>query len=223
MTAPQSRSSTPLASKLYLIGGGIGKHEAPFDGMRWGVNATCLGIPVHMSFHMHDLENSDQYRVTGTQGKKRIDFSPFLSYVKFMEHPVLSIKEYPSFPSITKYPYETICEYFHTNYFSNSLCYMLAYALWKGYGDISLYGFNFILSDEYKDELPGVHFWLGVATSMGLIPGKTLKVFGNMSSLFHCVDGNTRAYRASYTINEPLWYVPKELPVRIMPYRGGAA
>lgn len=221
MTAKLSRSSKPLTSKLYLIGGGIGKHEAPHDGMRWGVNATCLGTPVHMSFHMHDLENEDIYRITGTKGKKKAEFSPFLSYVKFMNHPVLSIKEYPAFPSIKRYPYDEICDHFQTNYFSNSLCYMLAYALWEGYEDISLYGFNFILSDEYRDELPCVHFWLGIACGMGLIPGKNLKVFGNMSSLFHCVDGNTRAYRASYTVNEPLRYVPQELPMRITPYLGG--
>jgi hypothetical protein len=209
-----------LPSKLYLIGGGDGKKDAPFDGERWGVNATCLGVPVNLSFHIHDLEHPELYRITGTTDKQA-DFEPFLSYVKMTNHPVLSMKEYPDFPSIKAYPYEEVCDFFNTNFFSNSICYMLAYALFRGYKDITLYGFNFALANEYKDELPGMHYWLGVANAMGLIPGKNFRILGNHSSIFHCVDGNSKKYRVSYSYGEPLRYVPEELPISITPHYGG--
>ena len=185
---------------------------APFDGERWGVNATIIGLPVHLSFHLHDLEKQENYRITGTNGEKTADFEPFLSYVKFTNHPVLSIKEYPDFPSIKRYPYEEICDYFHTNYFSNSICYMIAYALWKGYPNIECYGFNFLMSAEYAHELSATHFWLGIAHErLGL--GKGFKLIGNFSQLLKCKDGNSGMMNVSYSFHEPLRYRPEKIPI----------
>lgn len=214
-----AKPENSLPSKLYFVGGGAGKNEAPSDGERWGVNATCLGAPVHLSFHIHDLEHPEFYRITGTDDKYA-DFDPFLSYVKMTNHSVLSMKEYPDFPSIKAYPYEEVCDFFHTNFFANSFCYMLAYAIFKGYQDISLYGFNFALANEYKGEFPGTHFWLGVAAAYGLIPGENFHVYGNNSSMYYCIDGNSRKFRTSYSYGEPLRYVPDELPVQTYPYWG---
>lgn len=208
-----------LPSKLYILGGGYGKKFAPYDGERWGVNATCLGLPVHKSFHIHDLEHPELYRITGTEDKKA-DFDPFLSYVKFTNHPVFSMKEYPAFPSIKAYPYEEVCDFFHTNFFSNSFCYMMAYALYEGYQDISLYGFNFALAKEYRDEFPGFHYWLGRAEERGIIAGENFHIYGVRSAMYHCIDGNSGLYRTSYSYGEPLRYVPEELPLTIKPYWG---
>lgn len=198
-------------NKLILLGGGLGKQFAPYDGERWGVNGTCIGLPVHKSFHLHDLEHQEKYFVTGTDKTENIDFSPFLSYVKFTGHPVLSVKEYPDFPSIKRYPYEAICEYFDTNYFSNSFCYMIAYALWEGYTNIECYGFNFLMAGEYIEELPGVHFWLAIAHSRGLRMGKEFKIYGNMSKLFSLPE------RKNYSFEENLTHLPIPIPISIKP------
>lgn len=204
-----------LPNKLILLAGGFGNKLAPYDGERWGVNATCIGLPVHMSFHIHDLEHPERYRITGTK-ETNADFNPFLSYVKFMNHPVLSLKEYPDFPSIKRYPYEEICDYFHTNYFSNSICYMLAYAMWKGYPYIECYGFNFLMGHEYDKELPAVHFWLGIAQErLGL--GKGIRFIGNLSKLLRTKDNNANLYNVSYSFHEPLWYQPEQIPLYTRP------
>jgi hypothetical protein len=216
MTDKPTNISLP---KLMLLGGGHGKWAAPYDGERWGVNATCLGLPVHMSFHLHDLEHEEKYTITGTGGKKQAEFAPFLSYIKFTNHPVLSIREYPDFPSIKRYPYEEICDYFHTNFFSNSSCYMIAYALWKGYQQIECYGYNFLMSGEYDYELPGLHFWLGIAHDrLGL--GKGFRIIGDASRVLCNKDGNSGLRNVSYSFHEPLNYRPEPVPISIKPYYG---
>lgn len=210
-----------LPNKVHLIAGGVGKNQAPFDGERWGVNATCIGVPVHLSFHIHDLEHPELYRVTGTD--EHPNFEPFLSYCKFMNHPAFSMREYPDFPSIQRFPYEELCDHFHTNYFSNSICYMMAYAMYKGYQDISMWGVNFALAHEYQDELPAVHYWLGRLAEHGYIAGENFHIYGMKSSMFHCIDGNSRLFRTSYSYGEPLWYVPEEVAIKTVPHYGGAA
>jgi len=72
------------------------------------------------------------------------------------------------FQVITKktYPYKAIIEKFG-DYFTDSVCYILAYALYKGYKKIKLYGVEMNLK-RHQEERPGVEFWLGVAKGMGI-------------------------------------------------------
>ena len=213
-------SMKSLPSKLHLIAGGAGRNLAPYDGERWGVNATCIGVPVHVSFHLHDLEHPEWYRMTGTD--KPAFFEPFLSYCKMLNHPAFSLREYPDFPSIKKFPYEELCDHYHTNFFSNSICYMLAYAAYLGYPEINMWGVNFALSKEYQDELPGVHYWLGRLEQMGYVAGENLRIFGYGSSMYHCLDGNSKKFRVSYSYGEPISYVPEDVLVNTKPYYGVA-
>jgi hypothetical protein len=195
-----------MPKRVYIIGGSNGKEICPADAERWGVNATCIGMQVDLSFHLHDLMHVEKYSMTGTRGSKPADFAPFLGYVKFKNHPTYSIKEYEGFPSIMRYPYEEICDYFQTNYFSNSFCYMIAFALWKGYDEIHTYGVNFILADEYADERPGVEFWIAMAHSRGVRLGKEFRMIGEYSRLLRHPRG------VNYSFEDKPWYTPEPVP-----------
>lgn len=195
-----------MSKRIYIIGGANGKELAPYDAERWGVNATCIGIECDMSFHMHDLNHQERYFMTGTNKQKGADFAPFLAYVKFKNHPVLSIHEYPDLPSIKAYPYKEVCDFFGTNYFSDSVCYMIAYALYKGYEEIHTYGVNLILANEYTEERPGLEFWLGMAHARGVRMGKEFKIIGDLNTLFQLPG------RVNYAYEEKLWYEPEKPP-----------
>ena len=70
-----------------------------------------------------------------------------------------------------RFPYDRIVERFgiqDSEYFSNTICYMVAYALYKGYKKIRLYGVDLATSTEYILEKGGVEFWLGIAIGMGV-------------------------------------------------------
>ena len=66
------------------------------------------------------------------------------------------------------YPYKRISKKYNTNYFSNCICYMLAYALDKGYERILIYGVDMIYGSEYTEEKGGVEYWIGRAQGMGV-------------------------------------------------------
>lgn len=85
-----------------------------------------------------------------------------------------------------RYPLKRICEKFDTEYFSNAICYMLAYALDKAtignkrdgtlrlrnpfkyrlYG-VDMLEYNAQGGGEYQLEKGGVEFWLGYAWGLG--------------------------------------------------------
>jgi len=76
----------------------------------------------------------------------------------------------------TMYPFEKIRKKFGTDYFSDTICYMIAYALYLDYNEIRMYGAD--LSEEYREEKGGVEYWVGYARGRGvrvwIAPGSTL-------------------------------------------------
>jgi hypothetical protein len=80
------------------------------------------------------------------------------------------------------FPMKRIIKKFGTDYFSNTVCYMIAYALDKStrevnghlelkegaYTKLRLYGVDMQQKDEYQWEKPGIEFWLGIAKGLGI-------------------------------------------------------
>lgn len=53
-------------------------------------------------------------------------------------------------------------------YFTNSVCYMIAMAIFEGYERIELYGVNQAGMFEYMEQRRGVEFWIGYALGRGI-------------------------------------------------------
>lgn len=68
----------------------------------------------------------------------------------------------------TMYPFKQICKKFHTSYFSDTLAYMIAYALYLEYKEIKLYGADMMPAEDYIWERPGLEYWVGRAEGMGV-------------------------------------------------------
>lgn len=66
------------------------------------------------------------------------------------------------------YPLKRIMKKFKTDFFSNTISYMVALALDMGYKKIRLYGCDMMTREEYAWEKGGIEFWLGVAKGMGV-------------------------------------------------------
>ncbi len=93
--------------------------------------------------------------------------------------PIFLPKIYPNIPTSMKYPLKKIVNKFGITYFSNTVCYMIAYAIYIGVKQIDLYGVNMKPSEEYRHQKGGVEFWLGFAMGKGLkieVHGKESKV-----------------------------------------------
>jgi hypothetical protein len=91
---------------------------------------------------------------------------------------------------LTNYPIKEVVDYFGTDYFTNTVDYALALAIFKGFTEIDLYGVNMAWESEYSYEKPGVEFWIGQAM------GRRIKVnvFGKESTILKTKDGLMYGY-----------------------------
>jgi len=96
-----------------------------------------------------------------------------------MRVPFVGPYKYEEIPLSEAFPLEECMKEFGLAYFTNTICYMIVYALLKGAKEIELFGVNQAGSHEYTEERGGVEFWLGVAIGKGVkvtINGKDSQV-----------------------------------------------
>ncbi len=148
-------------SKFITILGYSGTaNECPFDTETWGINiagkyykpkATSLGVN---AFVQPKIDYCMAFDVLPPE------------YVREMKKiaPVISFQPYGDYP----YPIEEIIRTFKTRYFVNSLCYMIAYAIFQGVRHLSLYGCDTLLGGEWQRESKGIEYWLGRAEERGM-------------------------------------------------------
>lgn len=92
--------------------------------------------------------------------------------------PIIMQHWHPEVPDSVAYPLKEVCDKFLGNlrrgedrvkYFTSSLEYMVAYALWTEEVErIEIYGFEMADSIEYLRQKAGTEFWLGIALGRGL-------------------------------------------------------
>jgi hypothetical protein len=66
------------------------------------------------------------------------------------------------------YPLQEIIEKYNSRYFTNSISYMIAYAIYKGYQKIDMYGVDMNCVSEYSFERPSVSYWMGFARGLSI-------------------------------------------------------
>lgn len=69
---------------------------------------------------------------------------------------------------LNNYPLDEIRKKFNCNYFTNTISYMLAYALYKGFDEIEIYGVDMNDKDEYINQRSSVMYWIGFARGKGV-------------------------------------------------------
>jgi len=154
-----------------LIGKGPGFEKAPLKGhgvVTWGVNDACGHRECDVVFWMDRCWEKD------TQQDRVIRVS--VNHTKTLMY---STQAWDDIPTSKPYPKEEMFRYYGVDFFNDSCCYMLALAVYEGFDEISLWGFNYAWGDMYQEERPGVEFWLGVALARGI----TVNIEGHHSDL----------------------------------------
>lgn len=85
-----------------------------------------------------------------------------------MKVPLIGPYKYQEIPLSEAFPIRKCVEEFGLPYFTNTICYMIAYALLIDAKEIELYGVNQAGSHEYMEEKGGVEYWIGIATGRGV-------------------------------------------------------
>jgi hypothetical protein len=134
-----------------IVGKGRGFENAPYEGNVWGITQVNLFIPVSMVIDMNDYSLWGLKEAEDAKASKRIAEANGIPYI-----------------DRSNYPLENVINYFGVDYFSNTVDYALALAIFQKYEYIDLYGINMELDTEYAYQKAGVEFWIGQAMGRGI-------------------------------------------------------
>ncbi len=158
-------------NKVIMIGYAYSKNEVNWqieDTEYWILNDMYDIVPkFDRLFDIHDDENLKN-RIA-----RRSDLNHF-EELKKIKKPIYLQREWNEIPYSKKYPLDIIKKEFHIPamgdkiFMTCSVCFMLALAILQGFKEISLYGIDQAIDDEYAVELPGVLYWLGIAFGKGI-------------------------------------------------------
>ncbi len=105
-----------------------------------------------------------------------------VSRINKMRIPLISPYKYAEIPLSEAFPIKECMKEFGLPYFSNTISYMIAFALLNKAEQIDLYGVNQASSSEYFYEKASVEYWLGIAVGRGVkvtINGAKSELLGN--------------------------------------------
>jgi len=112
---------------------------------------------------MMDFLDEKPQVVSGTQ-----NLGDTIMRINNMKVPLIAPYKYEEIPLSEQFPLKECVERFGMPYFTNTICYMIAYVLLEGAKEIELFGVNQAGSHEYTEERSGVEYWLGIAVGMGI-------------------------------------------------------
>lgn len=92
----------------------------------------------------------------------------YIDKLKASTIPILMCKHYDDIPMSVEYPLDDIIKTLQTDYFTNSISYMVAYALYEGVDELAVYGVDMAQDEEYAKERPSVEYFIGYARAKGI-------------------------------------------------------
>jgi hypothetical protein len=159
--------------KVVIVGKGHGCADAPLEGETWGI-CQCLRRRIFtMIIDMNDYSLWGRTEATADKISRAAAKKNGVPYC-----------------DLTNYPLKEVVEYFGVDYFTNTVDYAIALAIYRGFTEIDLYGVNMAFGSEYEFEKPGVEFWIGQAMGRGI----KVTVFGSESTILKTRDGLLYGY-----------------------------
>jgi hypothetical protein len=141
---------------LVILGAGKTVMDYPVDDPAevWGVNWAYKKVPRRLD----KIFFFDKPEIFGIDTLKGLEYSG-VKLVHKREIEGLNIEIFPI---------DKIVKDLNTDYFANTVCYMIAYAIWKGYKRIRTFGVDMSLGKELCDERPCMEYWVGYARAKGI-------------------------------------------------------
>lgn len=131
----------------------------------WTVNTYGDVILHDMLWHMDDVR-TQEIRAAGGN----IKIGKMLEWIKTHEKKVMTSRAYPEYPSLVAYPLEDVVNALGIPYFNNTTSYAIAYAIYSGVKQLTLYGFDFTYPNAHHAEKGRAccEYWAGQAMARGV-------------------------------------------------------
>lgn len=122
----------------------------------WGINAIGGVIQCDRIFMMDRVDTLWEHNR--------------FSWIKEHQVPIYTSQVVDCGANLIEYPLAEIVNKFKSTYFSNTVPYAIAYALYIGVEEINLFGLDYNYADKSYVETGrgGTEFWLGIAYSLGV-------------------------------------------------------
>jgi len=152
--------------KVAIVGFADTRKYAPFDNPEfeiWGMNELYIehDIPrVDVLFELHDFEHIKKSRRNAGEGH--------FKWLQEAKIPVILQEEHEDMPMSIAFPKNVIISKFPRAYFTNTVSWMMAYAIMLEYKTIHLYGINMAVDGEYSYERPSCEYFCGIAEGLGI-------------------------------------------------------
>lgn len=156
--------------KVTIIGKSKGWEDAPKDGEAWGLTQLNLRRDVSRVIDMNDYSLWGPIEAQEAAASRKRAREKGIPYI-----------------DLESYPIEKVRGRFGTSYFTSTLDYALALALYEDFQRIDLYGCA--LLTEYAWQKPGADFWCGYAFGLG----RRIEVHG-ISSIMTTRDNKMYGY-----------------------------
>lgn len=163
---PDSLPGIERPRKICIVGYAPSKDQAPFADNTWeiwGLNDLYEYIPRWTRwFELHNKTDLDAYM---TRGGKFRHISGLQSVAA--KCPLYMQEAFPDIPGAIRYPREVITGLYGT-YFTNSVSYMIAMAIFEGCDELAVYGVDMAQEGEYQAQRPSCEYFLGIAVGRGI-------------------------------------------------------
>jgi len=167
--------------KVAILGTAPGWEDAPFNDPAWeiwGISRLYHHIPRwDVWFELHPLEEVCETWAEGDKVQEANQRQVYQEWLKSQEKPIYVNEERPDLvPAGIRFPREEIQRWagkFNPNaeieeYFSNSISWLLAFALMQDDVDeVGVYGVDMALQEEYMEQRPSCEYFIGLGRGMG--------------------------------------------------------
>ena len=158
----------------------------------WGVNTAYRAVNCDKIWIMDDLRNGVEH-----------NYPDWANELKISKVPIMTCREYEEYPASVAFPLDKIREQFHSDFFSVTPAYMIAYAMLIKVETLFCFGLDFHYPNAQIVEtgLGCTSYWLGRAEEQGIkykIPNSSTLMDANLVVEDKNPDGSVGAKRLLY-------------------------
>jgi len=167
-----------LKKRLAIVGFANSKTEAPYNDPTWeiwGLNDLHGIIPRWTRWF--DIHTPEVIDIDVQAGRAPPDKCG-IGGLSHLTCPVYMQQRNPKVPNSVQFPLDEVLKTFSNltgkRYFTNSISYMLAFALYEGiitgrqWDEIHIYGVDMAVGTEYEVQRASCEYWIGIAEGMGI-------------------------------------------------------
>ena len=164
---------------LIILGMGPSRTDCPFDAETWGVNTGYRQI-AQQSGRLDKLFICHRDQEYDWEGDPIFNWDEKNTLVDAGVE-IVSLFKLKHIKKFTRMPFKDMIKRFKTDYYSDTICYMIAYALYlntrindKGLLElvepmrIRMYGVDMHTRDEYATERGGIEHFVAIARTIGV-------------------------------------------------------